>query len=94
MTKVEKDNPALQIRRVIFDWKQIERWSYVRQIKALKKVNELVFHKNITFFVGENGSGKSTLLEAIAVLTYFYSSEDKGAGKTLVKYYLKYCAYN
>ncbi len=67
MTKVEKDNPALQIRRVIFDWKQIERWSYVRQIKALKKVNELVFHKNITFFVGENGSGKSTLLEAIAV---------------------------
>ncbi len=62
-----KDNPALRIRRVIIDWNKIEQHSYIRSIEALKQVNELPFHKNITFFVGENGSGKSTLLEAIAV---------------------------
>jgi predicted ATPase len=28
--------------------------------------DRLLFHPNVTFFVGENGSGKSTLIEAIA----------------------------
>ena len=40
--------------------------SYLRDIQSIAGVNNLVFHKPITFFVGENGSGKSTLLEAIA----------------------------
>ncbi len=30
---------------------------------------DLMFHKLVTFFVGENGTGKSTLLEAIAALS-------------------------
>lgn len=42
-------------------------------IPAVKQLDHLVFHKNITFFVGENGSGKSTLLEAIAVSLGFNS---------------------
>ncbi len=36
-------------------------------IRQLSAAGELVFHKPVTFFVGENGTGKSTLLEAIAV---------------------------
>lgn len=47
-------------------WKEIEGDSYVRNIKALRKLKEMQFNKPITFFVGENGSGKSTILEAIA----------------------------
>ena len=48
-------------------WEDIERDSYIREIEALRDMNELSFHSPVTFFVGENGSGKSTLLEAIAV---------------------------
>ena len=48
------------------DWNNVDEYSYVRNIKSLRSVNELRFDKPITFFVGENGSGKSTLLEAIA----------------------------
>jgi len=36
-------------------------------IPALRGLDVLEFHPDVTFFVGENGSGKSTLLEAIAV---------------------------
>lgn len=49
------------------DWTKISTDSYLRKIDAIKDVDTLVFHKPITFFVGENGSGKSTLLEALAV---------------------------
>ena len=48
------------------DWDRVDRNSYIRDIKALRGIDELIFDKPITFFVGENGSGKSTLLEAIA----------------------------
>lgn len=41
---------------------------YLPSIRALE---ELSFHPNVTFFVGENGMGKSTLLEAIAVAAGF-----------------------
>ncbi|MGI6053575.1 MAG: AAA family ATPase, partial [Clostridium sp.] len=41
--------------------------SYVREIEAINKLEEVIFEKPVTFFVGENGSGKSTLLEALAV---------------------------
>lgn len=37
-------------------------------------MEEVVFEKPITFFVGENGSGKSTLLEALAV-SYGFNPE-------------------
>ena len=57
----------LHIQGVTIDWDKIERESYLREIEAIKGLDYLEFHKNITIFVGENGSGKSTLLEAIAV---------------------------
>jgi len=40
---------------------------YPFNIPAIKSLERLDLHPNVTFFVGENGSGKSTLLEAIAV---------------------------
>ncbi len=57
----------LFIQRLSIDWSKIERDSYLRKIDAIKELEDLVFDKSITFFVGENGSGKSTLLEALAV---------------------------
>lgn len=55
------------IQGLTIDWAKINERSYLRKIDAIKNVDELAFHKPITFFVGENGSGKSTLLESIAV---------------------------
>ena len=62
------------IRGVTIDWKKIDKYSYLREIKALKGLERLEFKKPITFFVGENGSGKSTLLEAIAI-SYGFNPE-------------------
>lgn len=36
-------------------------------VPAIKELDHLDFHPDVTFFVGENGAGKSTLIEAIAV---------------------------
>lgn len=57
----------LYIKGVLFEWNKISRSSYLREIEALRDVNEIRFSKPVTLFVGENGTGKSTLLEAIAV---------------------------
>lgn len=57
----------LFIQGVYFNWKDIDKESYIRNIAALRRVKKIAFNKPITFFVGENGSGKSTLLEAIAI---------------------------
>ena len=40
---------------------------YPFNIPAVRNLQVLRFHPDVTFLVGENGSGKSTLLEAIAV---------------------------
>jgi len=40
---------------------------YPFYIPAIKELDFLEFHPDVTFFVGENGTGKSTLIEAIAV---------------------------
>jgi predicted ATPase len=40
---------------------------YPFNLPSLKTLDELSFHPNVTFLIGENGMGKSTLLEAIAV---------------------------
>lgn len=61
----------LFIQGLHIDWNNIPRNSYLRQIDAIKGLDELAFHNPVTFFVGENGSGKSTLLEAIAVACGF-----------------------
>ena len=57
----------LFIQRLSIDWNKIDQGSYLRKIESIKDLDELIFEKPITFFVGENGSGKSTLLEALAV---------------------------
>ena len=57
----------LFIRGLSVDWSQIPPDSYLREIPAIAGMENLSFHKNVTFFVGENATGKSTLLEAIAV---------------------------
>jgi predicted ATPase len=57
----------LHIKGLSVDWNKIAPYSYLREIPSIAGVEHLIFHKPITFFVGENGSGKSTMLEAIAV---------------------------
>lgn len=44
---------------------------HIPAVKHLLNQGSLVFHKPVTFFVGENGAGKSTLIEAIAVAMGF-----------------------
>lgn len=60
-------NMDLFLRSISIDWDELNDDSYVREIEALRGVEQLEFRKPVTFFVGENGSGKSTLIEAIAV---------------------------
>ena len=57
----------LHIKGINIDWDKISQGSYLREIPSISGMSTLMFHKPITFFVGENGSGKSTMLEAIAV---------------------------
>ena len=64
---VLEEDAQLHIKGINIDWDKISRGSYLRDIPSISGVSSLMFHKPITFFVGENGSGKSTLLEAIAV---------------------------
>jgi predicted ATPase len=40
-------------------------------LPIIKTLDEIRFHPDVTFFVGDNGSGKSTLMEAIAVILRF-----------------------
>ena len=65
---------SLFIDRAIIEWDRIESDNYLREIEALRDVEEIQFQRPVTFFVGENGSGKSTLLEAIAV-SYGFNPE-------------------
>jgi len=44
---------------------------YPFNIPAIKELDKLDFHPDVTFLVGENGSGKSTILEAIALALGF-----------------------
>ena len=67
MDKLPATFPNLHIQGISIDWDKIESQSYLRKIPALDGVDDLRFHKPVTFFVGENGSGKSTLLEAMAI---------------------------
>jgi predicted ATPase len=41
--------------------------TYPFQIPAIRSLQSLKFHPDVTFIIGENGSGKSTLIEAIAL---------------------------
>jgi predicted ATPase len=44
-----------------------ERIVYPYNIPSVFNLEELEFHKSVTFIIGENGSGKSTLVEALAI---------------------------
>ena len=50
---------------------ELDFGKYPLAIPAIRHLERLDFHPQVTFFVGENGSGKSTLLEAIAVAAGF-----------------------
>ena len=45
----------------------IDTTRYPFSIPAVRGMNTLSFHPDVTFFIGENGAGKSTMLEALAV---------------------------
>ena len=59
------------IQKVVINWEKIHRGSYLRDIEAIKGLEEIEFTSPITFFGGENGSGKSTVLEAMAIACGF-----------------------
>lgn len=40
-------------------------------LPTIQNLNELQFHPNVTYIIGENGMGKSTLLEGIAIALGF-----------------------
>jgi predicted ATPase len=60
------------LRSVVLRREQVPDFSkYPFAIPAVRHLERLDFHPQVTFFVGENGSGKSTLIEAIAVAAGF-----------------------
>ncbi|MGM2837073.1 AAA family ATPase, partial [Bacillus cereus group sp. Bce025] len=46
-------------------------FAYLFFFSAIRTLQSLAFHPNVTFIIGENGTGKSTLLEAIAIALGF-----------------------
>lgn len=67
---MRQTKPFLQ--EVVLQKEDIEEpESYPFNIPALRHFDSLVFHPNVTFFIGENATGKSTLVEAIAVAMGF-----------------------
>jgi predicted ATPase len=50
---------------------EIDFESYPFNIPAVRELETMTFHPNVTFFVGENGSGKSTVLEGLALALGF-----------------------
>ncbi len=58
------------IRSLSINWDQVSREHINNQhpfdLPIMKFMEELSFHPQVTFIVGENGVGKSTFIEAIA----------------------------
>ncbi|MCB0114308.1 MAG: AAA family ATPase [Caldilineaceae bacterium] len=60
------------LRKVMINWDTVEdRDAYPFSIPALRGINEIEFHPDVTFLIGENGAGKSTLIEAVAMVMGF-----------------------
>lgn len=65
---MELENISQYIRIVELHREKIPSFEkYPFCLPAIRNLNNLKFHPNVTFIVGENGTGKSTILEAIAV---------------------------
>ncbi|MBC2721194.1 AAA family ATPase [Desulfosporosinus sp.] len=63
------------IRSIKLNRAEIPSFSeYPFNLAAIKNLDSLAFHPQVTFIVGENGSGKSTILESIAV-AYGFNAE-------------------
>ena len=61
-----EDRPYL--REILLKRDDVDNFDvYPFCIPAIKELDFLEFHPDVTFFVGENGTGKSTLIEAIVV---------------------------
>lgn len=58
-------------RAVLRDPDTIDFTRYPWNIPAVRHLDSLRFHADVTFLVGENGSGKSTVLEALALAMGF-----------------------
>lgn len=75
MVKLELSSASKYIRSIRLDRLRVPSFSkYPFNLSSIKDLEELCFHPNVTFIIGENGSGKSTLLEAIAV-AYGFNAE-------------------
>ena len=60
------------LRKIRINWSEIEdRDAYPYSIPSIESLEEIEFHPDVTFLIGENGSGKSTLVEAIALAMGF-----------------------
>jgi predicted ATPase len=72
--KMEEPQAKPYLRELRLDREQIAQPdAYPFSIPAVRALDALTFHRDVTFLVGENGSGKSTLLEAIALAMGFGS---------------------
>ncbi|MGH8491256.1 MAG: AAA family ATPase, partial [Gammaproteobacteria bacterium] len=64
MRAAESNHYLLEIRLVRDKVSSFEEYPF--SLPAIRHLDKLTLHPQVTFIVGENGTGKSTLLEAIA----------------------------
>lgn len=65
-------NKKPYLRQVAYKSEPGMDWdSFPFNIPAVRELEKLEFHPDVTFFVGENGAGKSTILQAIATALGF-----------------------
>lgn len=67
MARKRQTHPGPYVQRIKLMREHIKKpQTFPYTLTVFRDLDELTFHDQVTFFVGENGSGKSTLLEGIA----------------------------